>query len=134
MVAFPQCRVRFARQNDPIVAATGAANFRVARDAQTHSHHRHQNRLGCDCLSGARRVSIRSQARPVFDLFAPAHPRQTTPAMELHDSTQSVKLFLRLRLAPHWKFGVTSPCICTDLEIRAVSPDGRAAKLTQFSE
>lgn len=31
MVAPPQCRFRFARQNDSSAAATGAANFRVAR-------------------------------------------------------------------------------------------------------
>ena len=32
MVASPQCRFRFARQNYSSAAATSAANFRVARD------------------------------------------------------------------------------------------------------
>lgn len=32
MVASPQCRFRFARQNHSSAAATGAANFRVARN------------------------------------------------------------------------------------------------------
>ena len=32
MVALPQCRFRFARQNEPSASATGAANFRVARE------------------------------------------------------------------------------------------------------
>ena len=33
MVASPQCRFRFVRQNHSSAAATGATNFRVARDA-----------------------------------------------------------------------------------------------------
>ena len=36
----------------------------LRKDAQLHSHYQYQNRLGCDCLSGPKRVSNRSQARP----------------------------------------------------------------------
>lgn len=32
MFAFPQCRFRFAPQNDPSAGYSGAVNFRVARD------------------------------------------------------------------------------------------------------
>ena len=31
-----------------------------------HSHYQHQNRLGCDCLSGSKRVSNRSQTGPAL--------------------------------------------------------------------
>jgi len=34
LVASPQCRFRFARQDHSSAAATGAANFRVARDPE----------------------------------------------------------------------------------------------------
>jgi len=60
-----------------------------------HSHHRHSNRLGRDRLSRPKRVSNPSQARPAVDLFTAPHSRQSTPALELYDPTESVKLFLR---------------------------------------
>src|SRR5437763_12589115 len=72
----------------------------ATRRCSIHSHYQHSDRLGCDRVSGPERVSNRSQTRPAFDLFAASHPRQTTAAMELHDPTQSVKLFLRPHLAP----------------------------------
>ena len=67
----------------------------LRKDAQIHSHHQHQNWLGRDRLSRPKRVSNPSQARPTIDLFTPPHPWQSNSAMELHDSTESVKLFLR---------------------------------------
>jgi hypothetical protein len=81
----------------------------LRNDAQIHSYHPHSNRPGCNCLPRRKRISSRSQTRPAVDLLTPPHPRQTTAAMELHDSTQSVKLFLRRCLverrgpSPGWR-------------------------------
>src|ERR1017187_3302799 len=67
----------------------------LRQNAQLHSHYQHPNRLGCDCLSGPKRVSDRSQTRPVSDLLAPSKTQQHTAEMELHHCTESVELLLR---------------------------------------
>jgi len=56
MVEFPQCRFRCARQNAPRADASGAANFRVARDAPKAA------RLG---LQADLRVLIRRRLCPM---------------------------------------------------------------------
>src|ERR1039458_496675 len=71
----------------------------LRQNAQLHSHYQHPNRLGCHCLSGPKRVSDRSQTRPVSDLLAPSKTQQHTAEMELHHCTESVGLLLRRPLA-----------------------------------
>src|ERR1017187_4651451 len=67
----------------------------LRQNAQLHSHYQHPNRLGCDCLSGPKRVSDRSQTRTVSDLLAPSKTQQHTAEMELHHCTESVGVLLR---------------------------------------
>jgi hypothetical protein len=55
----------------------------------------HQNWLVHNCLSRPNRVSNPPQARSTINLFPTLHSWQSNSAMELHDSTESVKLFLR---------------------------------------
>src|SRR6266700_3810727 len=76
----------------------GRATRHLREDAQIHSHNRHENRLDCHRLPRPERLPNPPQTRPTVDLIAPPHTWQSTPAMELYDSTESVKLFLRLPL------------------------------------
>src|ERR1035437_6292050 len=73
----------------------GRAPGQLRQNAQLHSHYQYPNRLGCDCLSGPKRVSERSQASPVSDLLAPPKTQQHTAEMELYHCTESVRLLLR---------------------------------------
>jgi hypothetical protein len=75
----------------------GRAARQLGKNAQIHSHDQHSNRSGRDRLSRPKRVSNPPQARPTIDLFTPSHPCQSASAMELYDSTEAVKLFLRRR-------------------------------------
>src|SRR5260370_7488396 len=71
------------------------ATGQLRENAQIHSHHQYPNRLGCDCLSGPKRISDGSQTRPAPDLFTGSQTQQYTTETELHPRTESVKSILR---------------------------------------
>src|SRR5271157_9590 len=98
--SLPYGRLQMESHRAPVVLRDlkelgGRATRQLRKDAPIHPHDRHSNWSGRDRLSRPERLSNPSQARPTVDLFTPPHSRQGTPAMELHDPTESVKLFLR---------------------------------------
>src|ERR1035441_3748334 len=67
---------------------------RQGADYQLHSHYQYPNGLGCDCLSGPKRISDRPQRGPESDLLSQPQTQHHPTEMELHHCNESVKLIL----------------------------------------
>src|SRR5216684_8947965 len=71
----------------------------LSKDSQLPSYHLDQDWFGSVCLSRPRSLSNRPQCgSPALPLHSSSPPQDTT-GLELHDHSQSVKLFLRGPLA-----------------------------------
>src|SRR5260370_42395136 len=68
------------------------ASGQPLEDDQLHPQYQHQNRLGCDRISGPHRLSHWSQTEPPTHLITRSQTLQGIAAMELHHCTQSVKI------------------------------------------
>src|SRR6266478_1152059 len=67
----------------------------LSKDSQLPSYHLDQDWFGSVCLSRPRSLSNRPQCgSPTLPLHSSSPPQDTT-GLELHDHSQSVKLFLR---------------------------------------